>query len=335
MSIKTKGTPPWVAAVAGSTAAVASVFVFYPLEVLRVHIQTTRTTENESSSGPASSSQSSLEVQETSYSKFLRIIQKRVLNRGAALRLLHTQLTSFLFYYAYRYLQQKFKKSRGAVSNIVSTTIASVVTALLVGVPLDGMILRSQVKAGEGDADLAPESGNSNLWASFAKLYKGVTPALMLCINPAIHFTVYDFLKLRTLNASIRSHRRLLTYTDLDRVSLTSTQAFFIGLIAKAIATLVCYPLLRAKVSMMTESPSAPQGSSSLAGDGTTSSVSWSPTPRDSDAYKLIKTLCLIVRIQGIGGLYRGLAVHMAHTSLRSSFSMALREKIQDILRGL
>ena len=333
-----------VGAVAGSAAAVTSVFAFYPLEVLRVHLQTARVGDGGGGGGSSGSGGGEAVAAETStgWRRFVLIFRKKVLNRGAALRLLHTQLTSFLFYYLYRYMLKRYGKARGAVTNIISTTVASMVTALLVGVPLDGIILRTQVRVGNGqDEEEAPAVSNSppsSFWASVAPLYQGVTPALLLCLNPAIHFTCYDYLKLRMLNAAITGKRRQLTWADIDHRDLTSAQSFVIGLIAKGVATLVCYPLLRAKVDMMTSESIHKPATETETEMETVEEAETRPSGEveaSSDAQRLMRTLFFIVRIQGLAGLYRGISVHIIHTSLRSAFSLTLRERFTSLLRKL
>jgi hypothetical protein len=64
--------------------------------------------------------------------------------------------------------------------------------------------------------------------------FKGFHASLILCINPAITNTVFEQLRLR-----------LLEY--VNKKSLSASQAFFLGVIAKIVATLATYPLTRAK----------------------------------------------------------------------------------------
>ena len=51
-----------------------------------------------------------------------------------------------------------------------------------------------------------------------------------------------------------------------------------------------------------------------------------------SDAGKLVKTLRLICRIQGVQGLYAGFYLHLLHTTLRGATSMALKERLVSLL---
>ena len=67
--------------------------------------------------------------------------------------------------------------------------------------------------------------------------FRGFRASLLLCINPAINYTVFEQLK-----------RRLLASTGAR--SLTTFQAFVLGAIGKIVATLCTYPWVRAKVMM-------------------------------------------------------------------------------------
>ncbi len=72
----------------------------------------------------------------------------------------------------------------------------------------------------------------------FLALWNGLHPSLILCTHPAIHFTVYDYLRHTLRNRS-------------GRASLSVLEAFALGLIAKLVSTVLTYPLIRAKVILM------------------------------------------------------------------------------------
>lgn len=311
---------PLLDAIGGSLAATLSVTAFYPLEVLRVHLQTNAIQELAQQPQLANEL-----IDQTAPAKWKRIVelcQKVIFNKGAGLRLVHTQVTSFLFYGIYRQISKSFFRKKSAWSNVFASTSAAVIVVLLAGTPLDGMILRFQTQSSSGDETqtyvVAPPP--KPFLQGILDLYNGVTPALLLCLNPAIHFSVYDHLKLLVLNAS-PVKGPVVTYENLNSHPLTAAQAFLVGAIAKGIATIACYPLLRAKVSMMTSI-------------GVSSAEGVELSPSDSDFLKLFKTLYLIVQVQGFGGLYRGIMVHFFHTTMRSALSMMLKEKIISWLKG-
>jgi hypothetical protein len=74
-----------------------------------------------------------------------------------------------------------------------------------------------------------------------ARLWAGLAPSLLLTTNPAIQHTVFDQLKLRRLsrNNSPGGQQPQLLKTG---------EAFLIAAAGKILATLITYPLIRAKV---------------------------------------------------------------------------------------
>lgn len=142
-------------------------------------------------------------------------------------------------------------------------------------------------------------------------------------------------------------------------IKLEIGEAFVIGIVSKIIATVVTYPLVRAKVIMMTErqeddSVSSPSDSSLEPSASCTSdheenrccpnsvsanrenkvikqSLSGSPT---SDALRMAKVLYTLAVLDGISGLYKGVFLHISHSTLRGALSMAMKEKINEVLLG-
>lgn len=68
----------------------------------------------------------------------------------------------------------------------------------------------------------------------FVKLWSGVSSSMMLCLNPAIQFAVYETVKRVLLK---RKTARGL------RPNLGSAEAFVLGAVSKCFATLATYPL--------------------------------------------------------------------------------------------
>ncbi len=123
---------------------------------------------------------------------------------------------------------------------------------------------------------------------SWSSLWKGLTPALLLCSNPSINYTVFDVAKNQILS---KSHRK--------SSSLSMPEAFIVGLFAKFIATIATYPLIRAKVIMMVTSEQS-----------------------------LIGSLVRSYNKEGVRGLYKGCDWQLLHTVLKSALMMMVREKI-------
>ena len=81
--------------------------------------------------------------------------------------------------------------------------------------------------------------------------WAGLGPSCLLVVNPAINFAAFDRLKL-LYNRSFKGGKgRKLTANEAANMSLGPLEAFFIGAASKAIATSITFPLIRAKVLMM------------------------------------------------------------------------------------
>lgn len=105
------------------------------------------------------------------------------------------------------------------------------------------------------------------------RFWRGFAPSLILTCNPAINYTAFDILKalwLRRRDAAAAAAGPGSSTTAGDSAAGTSgggaegflnpLEAFLVAAAAKSLATLVTYPLIRAKVVLMTapSSPSAP-----------------------------------------------------------------------------
>jgi hypothetical protein len=168
----------------------------------------------------------------------------------------------------------------------------------------------------------------------WSKLWKGLAPALLLCSNPSIHYTVFDMLKSKTL-----TWKRLRNHRGNHQHKLSVSEAFVLGLLSKFVATIVTYPLIRAKVLMMVRGDDPAPGTNATSQDGgnadnassNTSSVS--STLSSPTLWSVLKES--YYRDGGIPGLYKGCDWQLIHTLLKSALMMAIREQITDTSRAL
>lgn len=136
--------------------------------------------------------------------------------------------SNFIYFYTFHGLKTLQKGS--AHSDLLLGMIAGVVNVLAT-TPL--WVVNSRLKISQpkyysglldGIIHIANSEGLGALWA-------GVAPSLLLVVNPAIQFTVYEALK-RNIKAK-------------------STRMFFLmGALAKAIATIITYPLQLAQARL-------------------------------------------------------------------------------------
>mmetsp|Transcript_17952 Transcript_17952/g.20749 ORF Transcript_17952/g.20749 Transcript_17952/m.20749 type:complete len:492 (-) Transcript_17952:68-1543(-) len=167
---------------------------------------------------------------------------------------------------------------------------------------------------------------NISDWKS---LWCGLKPALLLCSNPAINFTIFDMCKDRLTTSNDNS-----TTSDLNQISMM--EAFIIGLIAKFTATIATYPLIRAKVMLMVSKNLKDQRVQKNViekkeKDESSSSSKTDCDNKNIDSKKhdsLMKILYDIFQKEGVPGLYKGCGLQLIHTMLKSALLMMVREKI-------
>ncbi|EEC50331.1 predicted protein [Phaeodactylum tricornutum CCAP 1055/1] len=239
-------------AVSGVAASLLSLWLFYPVDVWKTN----------AAAGNAPVVWGSIQ-------------NWRALYAGWAAKSLHTASSSFCYFYLYSWILSIWKGNRSSneistIARLCLSAVAAMANTFLT-LPLD--VLSSQQQTDRRRTALS--------------LWKGLWPSLLLCSNPAIHFTVFDSAKTHLLNQ--QSHKS----------SLSLVEAFILGLLAKLVATIATYPLIRAKIMLMV----------------TNQSNLW-PCLRDEYAQ------------HGVGGLYKGCRVQLLHTLLKTAFLMMARERI-------
>mmetsp|Transcript_32126 Transcript_32126/g.58749 ORF Transcript_32126/g.58749 Transcript_32126/m.58749 type:complete len:524 (-) Transcript_32126:27-1598(-) len=123
-------------------------------------------------------------------------------------------------------------------------------------------------------------------------LWRGLGLALVLSLNPALMFTLVAKLS------------ALLKHLRKDESPLAAADMFWISGVSKAVATLVTYPLIRAKAVAQTSG--APGG--------------------------IVAMLKSILQKEGLNGLYQGVWILSYKTILFNSLMMALKQKFSALL---
>ena len=178
----------------------------------------------------------------------------------------------------------------------------------------------------------------SRMWTilrRWSKLWKGLVPALLLCTNPAIHYTVYDVCK-----AHVVRYKTTRTRTPAPAAPqlLSVTEAFLVGLVAKFVATIVTYPLIRAKILLMLErddDDNEDEDDDDSDNERDSKRRNRAASVRRSSSSSSIRALWSVLQrmysTQNAGvvhGLYKGCDWQLLHTVLKSALMMTIRERI-------
>jgi hypothetical protein len=288
-------------ALSGVAAALVSLWVFYPIDVWKTHVQAGRKPPP----------------------------LRRMMSSGLEMKSVHTASSSFFYFYLYSWIVSLWtsRKSHSRVS-ASSRLLLSAVAAMLntcLTLPLDVLSARHQTMDPNIDpTDLEAEfvdareevvsnqdernddsrvpfdkpstsatftPPNNGVGSAVSQLWKGFRPSLMLCSNPAINYTVFDTIKSRyTMHGA--------------KENLSMPEAFLLGLFSKFVATIATYPLIRAKVMLMVTSQAS-----------------------------MIECLQDAYREKGVAGLYEGCELQLLHTMLKSALLMMIRERIAETTR--
>lgn len=222
-----------VQATAGAAGGLIAAAALMPLEVVKTRIQV------------------SAEKNPTTFGTFKDILQRegfQVLFSGITAKVIETSTKNFIYFYIYDALNTVMKR-RTTLTTLVKLVIgfvAGVVNQSLI-MPLEVVATKMQVDGGDGRGLLAV-AREIHGKEGISGLFKGYWFNMILCINPAIQNTCFDKLKDGLLSfraAQWRSMGKTFTYETYP--SLAPLESFCLGALAKSIATIVTFPLVRLK----------------------------------------------------------------------------------------
>ncbi|XP_050075127.1 peroxisomal membrane protein PMP34 [Anopheles maculipalpis] len=294
----------WVHAVSGSAGSVIAMSAFYPLDTVR----------------------SRLQLEEPERRKALstwRILRNLIdeegfetLYRGLVPVLESLCISNFVYFYTFHSLKalrggagqtalgDLLLGSLAGVVNVLTTTPCWVVNTRLKMKGLDQHAKRNGAPSHsdlqydgliDGLQYIARTEGVRGLWA-------GAIPSLMLVINPAIQFMVYEALKRRLTVGGTGKTPSAITF-------------FSIGAVAKMIATVLTYPLQLVQTKLR-------HGNSDRNLN----------LPPDVDT---VQMLLIILKRQGVAGLFRGLEAKLLQTVLTAALMFMAYEKIARFVTSL
>jgi len=292
-------------ATSGSLGAVLVAVLLYPIDIAKTKIQ----------SGFSSSSSVSGTLQDI-------LASEGVLGlfRGVVIKSFHAGFQNFIYFYVYEWLKATAKRlgmaKQSTMTNAMLGTLAGVAN-LSITLPIETLTVRLQTAPmGTTLGELARESWRQGLLVA----YRGFSTSAILTLNPALTFSIFDALKARILKAlSIASGRKI--------ASLSVAQAFFIASFSKTLATMLTYPLMRAKVVMqaapVTTAVECSSESAHANGDG-----AQSPTRLQSSRLTMVEVIHEIWRREGLSGLYRGCDAQIFTAVTKSGILLTAKEKL-------
>lgn len=240
-----------------SAAGAFSASALYPLEVLKTKMQaeskstnTTDTTESKSQDEQENPKQEVKKLNMVEYAK--EMYQKEGITpfyAGIGTSAFQSSAEKALYFFAYTALKNIYSiigktKEIGTISNLILGCMAEW-AHLPITLPLDCLTTQIQTGHNGGKAPIAILMTMLSEGDGIRGMYKGIQAYTVLCLKPAIQYTVFEQVK------RILLVRKRLSGAKGSMVeSLTTAEAFILGMISRTIATIAVYPYLRAKVML-------------------------------------------------------------------------------------
>eukprot|EP01127_Copromyxa_protea_P009431 TRINITY_DN2229_c0_g1_i1.p1 TRINITY_DN2229_c0_g1~~TRINITY_DN2229_c0_g1_i1.p1 ORF type:complete len:303 (+),score=73.72 TRINITY_DN2229_c0_g1_i1:39-947(+) len=229
----------FVHAISGTAGGACAMSLFYPLDVIRTHMQVQK---------------------DCTVGQLIKEEGLGSLYRGLSGVLISLGCSNFVYFYTNNLMKVLLRRYTGQNNvtipqNLLIATLAGVVN-VLVTCPLWVANTRLKLQSNKKQSDVKPYKG---MWDALTRISKeegvealwgGTASSLMLVSNPVIHFVVYDKVKL------------IFSKSGEANPHLSSGEIFLIGAIAKALATVFTYPV---QVAQSRQRANKDKGSSTFA----------------------------------------------------------------------
>ncbi|KAJ2699799.1 hypothetical protein FB645_005200 [Coemansia sp. IMI 203386] len=300
--------PPLGHAISGAGSSALALLLIYPLDTIKTRQQVATRSEEDAPKEQNKAGDNPL-------STLRRILSEEGVSglyAGLATNLANQMINGFVYFYAYSMVRKFALRTMSRNGRSLSTGIELAVGALagafnqLLTLPV-GVIATRQQTAAPGErrwwtqtvADIVRTEGIRGLWAGFR-------PAMLLCTNPAITYGVFEKAKSAVLRRS-------------GRAQMTAAEAFWVGALAKTLATVVTYPYIMAKVRLQ-----------------------WRPSreevqKRGKDAIytSSADVLTKVLRSEGITGWFRGMQTQIVKAVITQALMLMIKESFtRQVARG-
>ncbi|XP_035470376.2 peroxisomal membrane protein PMP34 isoform X1 [Scophthalmus maximus] len=315
-----------VHAVSGAVGSVTAMTIFFPLDTARLRLQVDE--NRKAKSTPAI---------------LAEIIKEEGLlapYRGWFPVICSLCCSNFVYFYCFHSLKANWLKGKqSAPSTDLIVGITAGIVNVLITTPLWVVNTRLKLQGSKfrnADIQMTNYSGILDAFVQIVRdesvgaLWNGTFPSLLLVLNPAIQFMIYEGLK-RQLRRGVPRE-------------LSSVEVFIIGAVAKAVATAVTYPLqtiqsiLRGRGGSLEPIPANIGREARYTLDRTPDyhrAIKFGQYNKSTNQSKFLSSLrtvkCLLVnrvRKHGMVGLFKGLEAKLLQTVLTAALMFLLYEKI-------
>ena len=254
---------------------------------------------------------------------------------GMGAKLQQAVYSKFTFFYIFSAISSRVTAMLGGqVGTFASLAVGYVAALLNTGLTLPVEVATNIIMANKGgrgadgrlpaERSLAETMRAVHAEKGVAGLYSGGgVITLGLCLNPALEFGLIERFKAPVLARQLARGVR--------RPALSVAQSFLFGALSKIVATLVTFPLIRAKVLIQTAGKAAAKTSGEAASNDDDDDDDDDDAALRGDVFGVLSR---VVRKEGMAGLYKGVQPQLTKGVLSSALMLTFREKIDRIVRG-
>jgi hypothetical protein len=304
--------------ISGGLSGLVAISVWYPLDVLRFREQTdllntqkvkeniSEVIQNLENKKKLSCNENMIESIKIYLSSTLKtfnfaknIIQAEgfsALYNGIGSAAFGTVASYSLYFYAYKYFKNLFKKlgiNNGVLIDSLLTSLLAACTSAICSNPI--WVLNSRMSKSSKDTK---DKSNWEMIKQMIKeegigsFFKGIIPSLFLTANPAIQFMIYEYLRMKHIDSS-------------GKIS-----GFYIiinSIISKYLSTIITYPIIIVKTLFQANQ-----------------------TKTNTEIFEILMKL---FKDEGISGYYKGISAKVVQTLINNVILMFSYEKIQFLLK--
>ena len=311
-------------AAAASVGGAISASVLYPLEVLKTKMQAVQTSDTKdinSDNGKddeetqEGTEEGKIHDSELSAVDFTLNMYKEggvgVFYEGIGTSAFQSACEKALYFFAYTFFKNSYKSVKGneyigTAENLILGAMAEW-AHLPITLPIDCLTTKIQTSKS------LDENPYQIMMAMFSEkglkgMYKGWEAYTVLCLKPAIQYTVYEQIKRIVLLSRRKSTGR---GRKKSSQTLSVGESFLLGLISRAISTIICFPYTRAKVMLQSQKDASVTGGQSKT---------------------IPQMLMKMYNEQGMQSLFIGLGPELTRGVLSTAFMMMIKEQIASIM---
>nr|CCA13945.1 Mitochondrial Carrier (MC) Family putative [Albugo laibachii Nc14] len=285
-----------------------STSILYPLDTLKTRIQ------SKNKAFPISG-----DVEEGQGNALNKVDSQGVvmsLYRGIQYKAAEATVSKFLYFYAYTFLSQASSANgNSSVSTGMDLLLGylSEISHRPLTIPMEVIATRLQT-SNEGSSSVADMVSEIASESGISGFYKGLRAYLILGLQPAIQYTLFQRVKTFYLSRYKR-----------NTFALTAIEAFVLGAIARSIATIILFPYIRAKVLAQTQKNDSASVENALI-DGQI---------RSKNEESTLNTLRQVYQEDGVVGLYQGLGPEIMRGAMSAALMLMIKEKLQTYITFL